>query len=191
MDQQREVGIVLRHYGRHITIFDHKHRRHDVVVYRAAIPRGSFVSYLIIKQKGVIVATDVRLEYMPLAQAKTDIYFLHALLDVCYHFIPEGGVEVPVYAFLVTVLRSFEQLTSERLQKNIVCALFARLGVYPPDSQLYGLVEQLSGMPIDKVVEGNLELTDEDFLNKWLIWCVQMYPQGMKCKSLPLFLQKR
>ena len=191
MDHQRNVGIVLRHFGRYITIFDRTHRRRDVITYRVPVSRGAFISYILTQDKGQQIAIDVQLEYMPLAQARLDIYFLHSLLEMCYYFIPEGGIEVPIYSFLLKILRSFELLTSGGAQKSVLCIFFAHLGIYPPEAQLCGFVEVFLNTPIDNVVQGNLELAHEDFLNKWLIWCVNMYPQGKKCKSLPLFLQKR
>ncbi len=186
----RQVGIVLNHAGRNITIFERTQHRLDAITYTKNWARGSFVSYLLVYQKGKVILEDVSLEYMPLIQARFDIYFLHSLLEICYNFIPEGGCEFVLYPLIVKVLRAFDTISSENHKKILLCRLFAHLGIYPTNSELYAPLEEFLKMPIDNLIAGNLELANEVFFDRWLEWCLENYPQGKKCKALPLLLQK-
>lgn len=186
----REVGIVLNHKGRNITVFERTQHRLDGITYIKNVPRGAFVSYNIVHEKGEAILQDVMLEYMPLVQARSDIYFLHSLIEICYNFIPEGGCEFIIYPTIVKIFKSFELVLSENLKKVLLCRLFAHLGIYPINSELYEPLEEFLKMPIDNLIAGNLELANEDFFDRWLLWCLENHPQGKKCKALPLLLQK-
>ena len=156
----RQVGIVLQHKGRRITLFDRNQQRISAITYSKSVSRGAFVSYLIVHERGEVIIQDLVLEYMPLVQARSDIYFLHSLIEVCYHFIPDGGCEFFIYPVLIKILRSFDSFGSENVKKILLCRLFAHLGIYPINSELYRPLEEFLKMPIDNLIAGNLELAN-------------------------------
>ncbi len=184
----RHVGIVLYHKGRNIVVFDKNQQRVSAITYTKFLPRGSFISYNTIHFRSELLLQDIVLEYMPLAQAQIDIYFLHSLLEVCYYFIPEGGCEFFIYPIIIQVLRSFEQVDSKNKKKMLLCRIFAHLGIYPAQSDSYEALEDFLKMPIDNLIAGNLDLVHDDFFDIWLMWCLENHPQGKKCKALPLLL---
>ena len=186
----RQVGIVLHHKGKNIVVLERNQHRFSAVTYVKNISRGAFISYFVSYEKGEHILQDVVLEYMPLMQARSDIYFLHSLIEICYYFIPESGYEFFIYPVLIKILRSFNDVNSEKIKKMILCRMFAYLGIYPIDSEFYSALEQFIKMPIDNLIVGNLELANEDFFDEWLAWCLENHPQGKKCKALPLLLQK-
>ena len=187
---ERQVAIVLQHLGRNITLFERTEKRIDGITYSKKISRGTFISYQTLFAHGKVIIEDIKTEYTPLDQARFDIYFLHALLEVCYYFIPIGSAEFQIYPFLINIMRSFDDISSVRIQKGLICKILAHLGVYPINSHLALPLEDFINIPIDNVVMGNLELAHEDFFDRWLTWCLTTHPQGKKCKALTLLLQK-
>ena len=190
---KKHTGIVVKRYfpqKQKIVLFDDEWGKITCVPPHDRISLGTLLSYETQVRNGVMFIYDVELIAMPFDGLEIDILFVHHVLEVCYYFIPIGSAEFQIYPFLINIMRSFDDISSVRIQKGLICKILAHLGVYPINSHLALPLEDFINIPIDNVVMGNLELAHEDFFDRWLTWCLTTHPQGKKCKALTLLLQK-
>lgn len=190
---EKQVGIVLFYTDFSVAILQKNNIRIDGILYGNRPIRGSCISFLSSYQKNRTIIEHIAIEYVPTLYESSDIYFLHAMLELCYYFIPEHGNETLLYQIIVE-LYNIHGTCDRHLQKIFLCKMLAHMGIYPMHD--YNIIEQnqhffsmFLKMPIDIIIMRKLDLGHEVFFNNWLIWCLENYPQGKKCKALPLFLQ--
>ena len=190
------TGLVLRSWSGTISLFSQQEGRIERnwyrVGHRAQLHRGSFISYT--HQEGFScnqrMLVNVELERCGTVWAVQDIYFFHALLEVCYYFIPIGSEAQQAYSFLVDLLNNFHVFSLSGHKKMVLCKFFTLVGIYPDDLQVQHLATSLLKMPIDNLVNTILELNSEELMNQWLSWCIEVHPKGKFFKAIPFLLEK-
>jgi hypothetical protein len=189
------MGIVLVYKGRNISVLEDQQGRVDAIFYtslfsQTRIQKGSIITYYAIRDKyQKLVLQDVVIEHVPLAWARHDIYFLHYLLETCYYFIPQGSGCRETFNFFLELFDNFSFFTTDLHKKRVIGKLFSHLGVYPSDTKIEHCVEQFLKTPIDNLVRADLQLANEDILDKWIFWCMQTHPQRQWFKAIPTLLK--
>lgn len=194
-DSQRRIGIVLFYKGRNITLLEEYQGRVDAILYasfmaQSRVQKGSIITYYMARDKYQnLLVQDVEIEHTPLNWGRSDIYFLHYLLETCYYFVPQGiGCEI-TFDFFLQIFNKFSFFTSELHKKRVIAKLFSQLGVYPNDSVIQDCVEQFLKTPIDNLVRADLQLANEALLDRWILWCMQAHPQKKWFKAIPKLLK--
>lgn len=194
-ESQRRTGIVLLYKGRNLSLLESHYGRVDAIFYtslfsKTRIQKGSIISYYAVRDKyQKLLIQDVEIEHMPLNWGRSDIYFLHYLLETCYYFVPEGvGCKI-TFDFFLELFSHFEQFKTELDKKRVIVKLFSQLGVYPHDNQIQDCVEQFLKTPIDNLVCADLQLANEALLDRWILWCMQTHPQRQWFKAIPNLLK--
>ncbi len=195
-EEQLCTGLVLYYQGKTLSLLSPEEGRVEKIWYtgrgQSPLHRGSFVSYYadcsVSSQKTPL--ERVELEKSATLVGMQDIYLLHAVLEVCCHFIPVGSEAKTVFYFLQELFETFDSFPSFAEKKNVICKLLAMLGIYPDDAQLYGLVHELVSMPIDNLIQGTIHLKSEKLMNQWLAWCQQVHPKRTFFKALPYLIEK-
>lgn len=191
----RKTGIVLAVTPSYVTLLQGDNTRLDALCFFTKPSRGSIISFDVALSNQRYCIENITIEYVPLMQARQDIYFLHSLIEACYYFIPESGCEFFLYALIIKTLQNFNNISEKRIKTMIICKLYAHLGIYPlffeKNEELFrNLLQQFLKEPIDNIILGSLELAHDDVFEKWLEWCTQEFFREKKCKALTLFLQK-
>ncbi len=194
MEQKRDVAIVLRQRSNLLSVLSIGHGRteklfYDTKKYTTRLV-GSVVSYHVYEVRHDYHRVDkLEIERHPSIYKPEALYLLHALLEVCYHYIPLGTPVHDICTYVVDVLSLLNNFAVSVDQKKAVCLLFALLGLYPDKEFLAEEYHELLYLPVDKLKDNALELANEELLNQWLAWCLSAYPQGKWCKALPLLLK--
>lgn len=195
MTGERDEGIVLRHSGSRIALLSKKRGRVDVLLFPRKGPSklsaGVVISYDQQKalQRGLPIIQNSALEYIPMVWARYDILFLHCLLEVCYFFIPVGSGGRSIFVLLEEIYRNFQAFETVKSKKIVLCKLLAHLGVHPDQEQFQICAQILLDIPVDNREVTDLQLTVEDLVDNWIVWCVNSHPQGKWFKAVP-FLMK-
>lgn len=194
MEFKRDVAIVLRQRSNLLSVLSIGHGRteklfYDTKKYTTRLV-GSVVSYHVHEVRQDYSRVEkLEIERHPSIYKPEALYLLHALLEVCYHYIPLGTPVHDVCTYVVDVLALLNNFSLSTDQKKAVCLLFALLGLYPDKEFLPEEYHEVLYLPVDKLKDNALELASEELLNQWLAWCLSAYPQGKWCKALPLLLK--
>ncbi len=195
-EQKRDIAIVLRQRSNMVSVLSIGHGRteqlfYDEKKYKTALV-GSVVSYYVHPAVREYQRVDgLHIEQHPSMHHPETIYLLHALIEVCYYYIPVGTPVKDVCAYVGSVVADLSAYTSVFEQKKVVCRLFALLGLYPDKEFLDDEYHEFLYAPVDKLQELFLKLPNEELVCKWLTWCLSAYPQGKWCKALPLLVKSR
>lgn len=194
MEFKRDVAIVLRQRSNLLSVLSIGHGRteklfYDTKKYTTRLV-GSVVSYHVYESRHDYSRVEkLEIERHPSIYKPEALYLLHALLEVCYHYIPLGTPVQDVCTYVVDVLALLNTFALSTDQKKAVCLLFALLGLYPDKEFLPQEYHEVLYLPVDKLKDNAIELANEELLNQWLAWCLSAYPQGKWCKALPLLLK--
>jgi hypothetical protein len=192
---QRRTGIVLMYKGRNISVLEEHQGRVDAIFYtslfaQSRVQKGSVITYYIIRDKYQnMLLQDVVIEHTPLEWGRHDIYFLHYLLEICFYFVPQGGGCKETFNFFLQLFDNYAHFSIDLHKKRVIGKLFSHLGVYPNDSQVEHCVELFLKTPIDNLVRADLQLANEDLLDKWIFWCMQTHPQRQWFRAIPTLLK--
>lgn len=152
---------------------------------------GAYIEYKLIKKRRHYVAYSVEVIRMPFALIKNDILFLHHVLEICHHFIPEGIVVSEVFDF-INYLYKNEVLIAQSLTKKLYMSkLFVLFGIYPEKPYItHEYWNILLHEPIERIVHTSLDTTAEQALTIWLRSCIQIHPLVHTFRTLA-FLNER
>lgn len=195
MSETRDVALVLRQKGRLLSVLSIKHGRTEQLFFNTKRYEqylvGSLVSYSVqsLARNKHLVIEALTVEKQPYLATPSCLYLLHALIEICYYFIPLGVPAYKIIHHFLEIIFCLEQFNSHYYQKYIICFVFALLGIYPEDVLSLDDVEKIIAIPVDKLKDKEIELTSEELLNTWLEWCLASFPQGKWCKALPFLLK--
>jgi hypothetical protein len=189
------TGIVLLYKGRSISLLDPIQGRIDAILYSSAYAKtrvvpGSIISYSVTRDRYQnIVLQNVEIDHVPLCWGRHDIHLLHYLLEICYYFIPQGAGCKNTFTLFITLFKNFSSFKTVLDKKNVLCKILSELGMYPHVPEIQSCVEELLEKPVDNLMARDLQLTNEDLLDQWLLWCIQTHPQGKWFKAIPTLLK--
>jgi hypothetical protein len=183
-------GIVIKKYfpyKQKIALLD---RDTGVVEYMVAhenICLGAAVEYTIRSQGNFKMVEQINTIDVPLRFAQSDLIFFHQLLELCYHFVPsESGF--PELFDLIKYIYECPVPLSSRLQQIILIKFFVLLGMYPDSRNGVSLLfSKVTVLPIDILVDLDLDLGCEQDIKKWLYSCVALHPKANLFKTLHYF----
>ena len=179
-------GMVLRvktPFQTKVTVFDELLGNIAIVPQAPVVPlvHGHLIAYHLEPWKHLYRAYDVQVMTLPAAWVCEDIWFLHHVLEMARHFLPEESCAASVFR-LCMFLYEAEAAHHERalLKKLFLGKFFALLGVYPDealqhDRELFHLFAG-SGERMPEELEDTDELHKK--LRRWLLGCIQTHPHG-------------
>jgi len=174
----QRIAIVLKHYlpkRYKIALLDQQEGRMNVTFYAdQALSPGTTVQYELKQMHGRLVAHDLEIIDMPLALARSAMLFLHHLIELCYHFVPEGSHDDRVYRLLSFALKMHE--ISPTQQKNMLCLLFVLCDMYPEGVPYFvSLREALERVSLQAIIQKEIDVKIEKYVRQWLYQCIQMH----------------
>lgn len=107
---ENHYAIILKSYlpyKRKIAILDRIEGRLDGITDSEKVSAGSLIEYASSTKaaNGLHFLHHVELLAMPYGMAKTDILFLHHVLEICYFSIPVGSYEPEIFTMLLLIIK--------------------------------------------------------------------------------------
>ncbi|MDP3889214.1 MAG: hypothetical protein Q8Q25_01570 [bacterium] len=186
------TGIVLRRYqptSNKIALFDQKLGRIDGIFFESEMILGSLLNYFLKKRADNYFLDNYEIIDMPLAIARLDLLFVHHVLELCYYFIPLGSTSDNVFSLLM-LLYTKDYVWTSLIKKIFLFKLLTIIGFYPEHPLLHkASMQYLLIMPIDKIVEEQINLDCEKDLHNWLRFCMAHHP-SIDCFKTMSFLNE-
>lgn len=180
------TGIVLKHYlpqKNTCALLDSSLGRITGILIHDRMSPGTVLQYKLVQKKEWYIMEQIEIIYMPLYLARSEMLFLHYMLEMCYHFVHEGTGASRVYNLLIFIFnqRSF---TLEQ-KKNLLCVLLALLELYPEDAavstaHLYALAQQ----PLEEIFNKKIDLKIEKNIAGWLYQSIQVHMHTKHFKTI-------
>ena len=174
------IGIVLRIYtGKNkIALLDAIKGRIDGGVFSSSVCVGAVLRYQIAGRHDRHLLDAIEIEDIPFALARSDLLFLHHVLEICYYFIPIGSCVAGVFELLQFLYTVDYSSCGMQCKKLFLLKLLVAIGFYPelPQWQEQG-IQQLLALPIDIVAHEPIDLAIEKMIDDWLSACIAQHPR--------------
>lgn len=190
-----DEAIVLGTLRNKVALLSRSKGRIDALLFlkpdTSFISPGALISYYsTYNSHGWLVVQESCVEHVPLDWARSDIHFLHYVLEFCHFFIPVGMRELEIFTVIKKLYTNFYLFKTQLHKKVLLCIFLAQLGLYPDDETIRLEVGKVLEIPIDKITIIDLQLIVEDTLDQWISWSIFAYPHGKWLKAMPLLLKK-
>lgn len=183
---KRYTGIVLKHfapYKHKVSLLDRSLGHITGILIYERLSVGTVLSYTIQLSQGRYFIKDVELVEMPLRLASQDMLFLHHILELCHHFIPEGVHAERVYDLLLFI---FDRMVITNKQKKIfLCVLYVLLGLYSDGELIYNsYMYELEQRPLHDMIDKDIDINIEKNISRWLYQCISMHIDVQQLKTV-------
>lgn len=196
----RHAGIILKRYmpkQHKLCVFDRVWGKIDCVPEREypieRLSVGTLIFYYSEKQRRrYYPITNVDMVRAPFAAARSDLLFVHHVLEIAYNFISFEQHDNALFELLTFACAHGQLLRSAREKKLFLFKLFVVLGMYPEGS-LFRCAELhcLAVGAIDNLFDLNIDLKIEKELDYWLLKCIAMYPGADNFKTGHFIIKNR
>lgn len=188
---EKNLGILLKNYSpkKHkVSIFDKNLGRIEAIFQNTAQTHqlhhgASLLYYCETTNSTLYKIKNIEIMDMPLELAKTDIYFLHHVLELCYYFLP---LHVGALDTFTVIEAAFKYASANKFL--ILLRFFTSLGIYPEDIPLEKtFFHRLLSCPIETILEEKLDDAQVKMLESWLLRCIEIHPYKKQFKTkLPI-----
>lgn len=188
MSMHKHHGIVLKNYypqKSSLSLLDPTMGRiMGIAKTVKQISGGALIEYTLDRGKqNPYFIQNIQLRELPLDLAAHDIFFLHHLIEICYHFIPLGSDASNVYRFLQQIYRDNNWMKSRVLKKIFLLQLYTEIGIYPEyalsDKALF---HTLIAVPFTRMQEHEYD-AHEEHITQWLQTCFYTHQDAATFKT--------
>jgi len=171
---QSSLGIILRARPEHkgVIVLDQYKGRMNGTIYRSItknLLNGSLIEYTTRDYCGSLCITVIEQHAQPAPWASDDIFFVHHILELCRHMLPELHEQPEVFQLLSNLYNpNVPQSTGTK--KALLCKLYMLLGMYPSEESSAQLPIPLISPSGDSMLNFQYEYdqqTDE-MMTRWL-----------------------
>lgn len=183
------TAIVLKTYfpeKNKILIFDRTMGKLNVSLSANKISNlcnGTIFTYDFNEKNTFFIINNLNILDVPLNIGKTNILFLHNILEICYYFLPFGVVSNELFDLISFLYFYFDKFQTDQLQKFFLCRVFLILGIYP-EVKMSDYFNYVMSLPIDMVDKNSIDLSLDKELNLWIIKCMQIHPYKNSLKTI-------
>lgn len=162
-------------------------------IWKTEFPAGTILKYSVKRFYSHNLFTDqCVIDDMPLFLAKTDLIFLHHLLEICYYFIPIGSGSQGIFNLIAFIYN--QPLASKTLfyKKFLVFKLLHLIGLCPELS--IGDTREIAKFIACSVDTGDdqfIDLSSELVLDRWLLACIMQHPHYEQLNTINFLLNHR
>lgn len=186
----QSYGIVLRTFfpqRQTLRLLDRHHGKLDVTVFASraleSITNAALISYHIEVTSSRCIASELQVLDIPFELARTDIAFLHHVLELADFFIEQRSARSDMFDFLYIL---YQGPLYSSLQKKIYLArFFIEVGMYIEHDLIRDprFISLLS-MPVGSMLTMKIDNGILEILNSFLFQCVHSHPQRHKMKTM-------
>lgn len=147
--------------------------------------RGACIAYVPGIKRGKPVAQAIEIIGMPFSAAKSDILFLHHVLEMTYSFLPIGALGTDIFYLISLLYAVSEMVQTSDAKKLFLIRLFDLLGLHPECEQFHGPeFHTIVARPIDTLLRQNIDLTMQEYIQAWLHDCIKTHPMIDSLKTV-------
>ena len=183
-------GIVLKNYQpkkNKISLLDeHLGRIESFAPFSIKQPLhvGSLVRYFPVQAGSLYQLEGIQILEVPLELARSDIYFFHRVIELCYYFLPLEAAANDTFNLVKVLLNSNPYLGRDLQKKLFLLRFFVELGMYPEeDFPLGESLHYLLSQPIEVMLKKKIKISEQE-LERWLLSCIEAHPQKAKFKTM-------
>jgi hypothetical protein len=116
-----------------VALFELTRGRLDVYAGNRSLVAGSLIEYHMptLQSKRI---ESISLEFVPLAWGKSDLEFLHHILELCYYFLPLYTTCIQVFALLTFMIDIPPHVWNSTTKKIFIAKLLLLFSLYPQTS---------------------------------------------------------
>jgi hypothetical protein len=182
------TGIILKKYFTHqqkIALLDREYGRSEYAVASQQACVGALVEYRLRTYHRFDSIDTMEIVALPLQLACHDLLFFHQLLELCYYFIPSGLGSTEFFDFIAYIY-TLTGPVPYRSKQLFLIKFFVDLGIYPesPDEIVQLFHRTAASVPIDILIDLDLNLGGEDEIKTWLRRCIALHPQAGFFKTI-------
>jgi hypothetical protein len=185
---ETHTGIVLSgnpEQSSKVSLLDSKLGRLEGYLFSQRRLVGALLDYTIQMRNGLHWIVNYEIVDMPLSLARVDLLFLHHVLELCCHFMPNGTHDEGVFELLMILYKQDSQKYSPLYKKVFLFKILTMVGLYPEHTILRKpSVYRLINMSIDKIMTESIDLECEKDLGQWIAMCIADHPRIEHFKSI-------
>ena len=169
-----------------IALLDDMLGRIDALIYGRTLCSGSLIAYNIEHRNNRYYIDSIEVLSIPLFIARTNLAFLHYILELCFYSIPVGSYAKEVFELIVFLIQEKEVVYIAATKKLLLGKLFYLLGVHSeyPVSNNPDILPNFLLLSIDKMKDKSLNLECEKELDVWLKRCITEHPWYSHFKTI-------
>ena len=178
--KRRQAIVVHKYSSFKYGLLDKGTGRIDAAVFERNLSIASMIEFQSFKQfRGLDLIEQIDLVQMPLHLARTDLLFLHHVVELCNQFIPAGSAVDGIFDLLSLLYTRCNKW--ERQQKKMfVLQLLAMIGYYPEHQK--NTVDQWAKYAFESGL--TISLAQEREVDQWLARCIAGHPRIALFKTL-------
>lgn len=179
-------AIVLKHYTPQrpvVCLFDRLRGRIRATVHHMPLSVGTILTYHYDYVGYYHNIKNLQIEHLPFVVDADDLLFLHHVIEVCYHIIPDNLRIERLYNLMFHI---FSQRIFTHIQKKkILTALYAILGLYTHENNIYAkYMYHLEQSSLDEIMDNNIEVNIEKNISRWLYQCISVHVDVRHLKTV-------
>jgi hypothetical protein len=180
------TGIVLRHYDPQkntCALLDCSLGRITGVLVHDHLSAGTVLQYRLVRKKEWYIMEQVEMIHMPLFLARSEMLFLHYVLEMCYHFVPEGSGVSRLFDLLIFI---FDQHSFSIEQKKVIlCVLLVYLELYPENAaHATAHLYMLGQLPLPEILNKKIDVKVEKNIAEWLYQSIEVHMGTQQFKTI-------
>lgn len=191
---EKHTGIILKTYfpqKRKIAILDCKLGKIEAVPADIRLGVGSLIEYYARPQGKIYFLESVQVLDVPLRLGKTDILFLHHVLEICYFGVPFGSCVSEIFD-MVDFLYALSEPIEYHYKIAFIFKLLTTIGIYPYESRFQQpLFYNLAIESIDSIAVKSLDLKVQQELHSWIYAGISEHPLVKNFKTINFLIHDR
>jgi hypothetical protein len=183
---QTQAGIVLKNHlpQRHmLTLLDYHNGKIEGTLSFDKTPERLKAGMVLVyhaQAKQLKYRLDhVDIIHTPSDLARTDIGFLHQMLEICHYFLPYHCIAQSVFNRLQSLLLTPNTYCAMS-KKVLLLQLFADLGLYPEDEWLATLA-QMKDLHYNTIT---FSAEQQLMIDRWIGHCIMVHPARNQFKTM-------
>jgi hypothetical protein len=187
-------GIILKTFfekKRTLVMLDRTHGKIVCSSTKEPLCVGGLMKYYLQKNSYTYVAHAIEYIGLPCHLNKDDLLFFHAVLEICYYFIPLDSNALEVFQYIQHLSLHDTYSFSYQYRILFLVKLLVLLGIQPEITKgRYPELSRLFSRDIDSIILDSIDLTLIDEMLGWLHHCLSLHPLRLQFKTLH-FLKKQ
>lgn len=174
------TGIILKTLfpkKRKMIVLDSKLGKIEAVPSHENFTIGSLLSYCPQMQGSLYFLREINILDIPLALAKSDILFLHHVIEICYFCIPFDKSSVEIFNMIHQLYQPEIQSYNHAFKIAFLFKLLISLGMHPEESRFHDSAYYiLARESIDTILDKSIDLDTDCTLHEWVRSCILIHP---------------
>lgn len=192
---KHHIGIILKNHmpKKHkLSIVDKTLGKIESIVSDISLfPRlrhGSVIQYYPRSQSTMYKLSDIELMFVPFKSARENIFFLHHVLELCYHFFPQGYADINFFETVMFLLHNDLEHSEHKLL--FLFRIFVMVGgVSESQERGYAELHHLVVGPLKELTQKRVSAVECEKIQQVVFDCVAQHPYASEFKTRAFLIE--